>query len=149
MPASRPLRILAFEGPDKVGKTTIIRELNRRTNYEYLCIDRFTGSAWVYDSLSGRRQRKDILSRAELELSKLTSVTFITIILKCDISVLMERVAKAGESDITNVPELKKAGRLYEEYSHQISTLRSIEIDTTEKTVDETVTEIIRKVEEL
>jgi thymidylate kinase len=144
------VKILAFEGPDKVGKSSLICEINRRTDYEYLCIDRFTGSAWVYDILSGRRMRQEELETTERELARLQRTKIINIILNCSEDVLRERILdQEGEDAIGRISLLDKAIKLYAEYARHVSVFPVIEIDTSDKSIDATAEEILRKVSEL
>jgi len=140
---TKKLIILAFEGPDKVGKSTLIREVNKRTNYKYLCVDRFLASAWVYDSLYGRRNREMSLHLAEKELSTLEYILVINIILKSNKEVLQKRILLEDESSKERIYTLNRAVELYNKYSKQKSMFPILEIDTTHKTVDETVNEIL------
>ncbi|MFZ5932528.1 MAG: hypothetical protein ACOYT7_00360 [Patescibacteria group bacterium] len=148
MVESRPerIKILAFEGPDKSGKSTLIREVNKATDYKFLCIDRFTGSAWVYDRLTERRDRTEELSRAEEELSNLDNVLVLTILLNCDPEKLKERITGGLTNDDLATEHLEEAIKLYKEYSESIARLPVIIIDTSNRTVDETVQEIIERV---
>ncbi|MFH1863318.1 MAG: hypothetical protein ABIJ85_00190 [bacterium] len=138
--------ILAFEGPDKSGKTTLIREVNKETNFRFLCIDRFTGSAWVYDRLTRRRDRTEELSRAESELSTLENVLALTILLSCSPEKLKERIT--GETTLTDlsVQQPEEAIGLYEEYAQNVAKLPIIVVDTSDKTIEQTVQEIIERV---
>lgn len=145
---SKPERtiILAFEGPDRSGKTTLVRAVNKATNFKFLCIDRFTGSAWVYDRLTGRRDRTEELSRAEHELSRLENVLVLTILLSCNSEKLKERIAgKTTHTDLS-VQQLEEAIGLYEEYTRNVAKLPIIVVDTSEKTIEETVQEITERV---
>jgi thymidylate kinase len=47
-------RLVLFEGPDKVGKSTNFKAFREATNYGPLAIDRFTGSNYVYDKIYNR-----------------------------------------------------------------------------------------------
>ncbi len=141
------ITILSFEGPDKVGKSTLIREVNRAANYRFLCIDRFTGSAWVYDKLSGRRDRTDSISTAEGELSRLENVDVLNVLLSCDPEVLRERIRQEDEYSDARLEHLDQALEYYREYAQEIARLPIIEIDTTDKSVEDTVQEILSKVE--
>ena len=42
--------IIVFEGVDKSGKTTLLNEFNKKTNFKYIVLDRFTTSSKVYNS---------------------------------------------------------------------------------------------------
>ena len=141
--------ILIFEGPDKVGKSSLIYEINRRTGYEYLCIDRFTASAWVYDRQSGRRERQEELVASERELSQLRMTKVVNIVLKCDRDVLRQRILAEDEEATDRISALDPAIRLYDEYASHVSLLPVIEIDTTGKSIDDTVEELLQKVGEL
>lgn len=141
------ITILAFEGLDKSGKSTLIREVNKAAGYRFLCIDRFTGSAWVYDKLTGRRDRTDSLVKTENELVNLTNVIILNIFLKCDITKLRQRIEREDEQKETRLQHLEAVVALYEEYLRKIARLPIIEVDTTDKTLEETVQEIITRVE--
>ena len=141
------ITILAFEGPDKSGKSTLIKEVNRAANYRFLCIDRFTGSAWVYDKLTGRRDRTSSLVDAEEELSHMENVAVLNVLLKCDPDILRERIQSEDEQGRLRLQQLDPVISLYEEYARGVSHLPAIEVDTSNKTVEETVQEILSKIE--
>lgn len=143
---SERIIILAFEGPDKSGKTTLVREVNKATNFRFLCIDRFTGSAWVYDRLTGRRDRTEGLSRAEGELSTLENVLVLTILLSCSPEKLKERITGETTHADLSVQQLKEGIELYEEYAQNVAKLPIIVVDTSDKTIEETVQEITERV---
>jgi len=146
---NRTITILAFEGPDKAGKSSLIREINRCTNFKYLCIDRFTGSAWVYDHLSGRRLRQEDLVSCERELVQLESAKIINIVLKCDDKILRQRILDEDEKSLDRIIALDQTIKLYNEYSSCVSLFPVIEIDTTDKSIDKTVEELLQRVSEL
>lgn len=50
--------MVVFEGMDKTGKTTLLREFNKRTGFKYVVLDRFTTSSKVYDHFYGRKRFK-------------------------------------------------------------------------------------------
>lgn len=140
------MAFLIFEGADKVGKTTLLEAVNRATNYEHFCIDRSLGSAFVYDLITGRRNRLKKLAEIEDELSKLRSISVITVLLKCDEKVLVNRIKKEDEEFEERISLLKKTLNAYEEYK-KITKLPFIEVDTSNKPVEKTVSEIVDKVQ--
>lgn len=143
--------ILAFEGPDKSGKSTLIREINKATNYKFLCIDRFIASAWVYDRLTDRRNRTEELSSIEQELNQLKKLRVMNILLKCDPNKLRARIKEKDEYcdlSIQQVQRLDEVIALYDVYVQRISRLSTIAVDTSNKTVEETVVEILERVTE-
>jgi len=141
------ITILAFEGPDKSGKSTLIKEVNRAANYRFLCIDRFTGSAWVYDKSTGRRDRTSSLVDAEEELSHMGNVVVLNVLLKGDPDILRGRIQSEDEHGGLRLQQLDSAILLYEEYAERVSRLPTIEVDTSNKTIEETVQEILSKIE--
>ena len=141
------IEILAFEGPDKVGKSTVIHALNRATNYRFLCIDRFLGSAWVYDALSGRRNRESDIMSAETELGTLACARVVNIILTCDRDSLAQRIIAEDEYADDRLRKLDQMIDLYERYA-ATTRLRCIQIDTTSSTDVSTVEKIIQKLGE-
>jgi thymidylate kinase len=40
--------IVIFEGADKTGKDSLIKEFHKLTNYKYSCINRFSGTSYAY-----------------------------------------------------------------------------------------------------
>lgn len=141
--------ILAFEGVDKSGKTTLLREINEHTDYYYLCIDRFTGSAWVYDKLFNRRERTSQLKQGEKELSALPDVLIVNILLTCGYPELKRRIGLQEKKNQKQIEQLKEATSLYEEYREKITHFPTIEVDTTNKSIKETVEEILQKVNQI
>ena len=143
------LVILAFEGPDKSGKSSLINSINSVTNYKYLCIDRFTGSAWVYDNLSQRRDRNDQLIKFEKQISELEFGIFINIFLICDEEILIQRIKKFDEFAEVRLKRLSEMIKLYDYYREQVCQIKSIVINTSYKSINECSSEIIRRVEDL
>lgn len=138
------IEILGFEGPDKVGKSTLIRKLNRQTNYRHLCIDRFLGSAFVYDAISGRREREEALLAAEAELANLACSRVVSVLVNCDRAVLLDRIRREDEEPQAREAKLDDMIALFDRYK-EITRLPLVEVDTTHATADETVEEIIGK----
>ena len=148
MAVSNAIRMLLFEGPDKVGKTTIIQALNRATDYAYLCVDRSLGSAWVYDHISGRRDRVEALQQAEQELSTLGHIKFINILLTCKADELRKRISAEDEFPDLRLARLTDALQSYEEYARSTK-LPTITVDTTNLSVPQTVTKIVVELEKI
>lgn len=136
--------ILAFEGPDKVGKSTLIRKLNSETNYRYLCIDRFLASAWVYDSLTGRRERDQEIIDSEKELGRLACTNLVNVIVTCERAILADRIQHEDEEPEARLRNLDRMIELYDRYM-DITQLPFIKVDTTDRSIDESVQEIIGK----
>ena len=138
--------LLAFEGPDKAGKSTLMKEVNSQSNYEYLCIDRFTGSAWVYDNLSGRRDREEEIIEFEQELAKLKHAVVINVFVTSNKEVLKKRIQSEDAFASKRLSDLDSALLLYERYFKNVTRLPTVFVDTSSLTIEQTVTEIMRKV---
>ena len=136
------MAFIFFEGVDKVGKTTLLKAVDKVTNYQHFCIDRCLGSAYVYDLVTKRRNRFEQLANVEKELASVQSIPMITILLTCDRNVLVERIKKEDEFPEERILFLNKAIEAYAAYQKVASIPIEI-VDTTNKTIEDTVNEII------
>lgn len=139
------MAFIFFEGVDKVGKTTLLRAVDKATNYRHFCIDRCLGSAYTYDLITKRRNRFEQLASIEKEFASIKSIPMITILLKCDRDVLVERIKKEDEFSDDRIEFLDKALEAYEKYQ-QVTSLPLEVVDTTNKSIEDTVKEIIIKI---
>lgn len=135
------ISVVAFEGPDKVGKSTLIRNVNRATDYRYLCIDRFLASAWVYDSLTERRDREAELLAAERELGQAACLGVVNVLVTCDRDILAGRIQREDEEPEARLQNLDRMIELYDRYT-EITKLPFIKIDTTHVPVEESVHQV-------
>lgn len=139
------MAFIFFEGVDKVGKTTLLRAVDKATNYQHFCIDRCLGSAYTYDLITKRRNRFEQLASIEKEFASIKSIPMITILLTCDRDVLVERIKKEDEFPDERIDFLDKALSAYEKYQ-QVTSMPLEVVDTTNKTIEDTVKEIIIKI---
>lgn len=139
------MAFIFFEGVDKVGKSTLLRAVDKATDYRHFCIDRCLGSAYVYDLVTGRRNRFEELANIEKEFASIKSILMITVLLVCDLDVLVKRIKEEDEFPEKRIEFLDKAIKAYEQYQ-QATTIPIITIDTTNKSVEDTVNEIIVKI---
>jgi thymidylate kinase len=134
------IKIICFEGNDGTGKSSIIRELNKKSKYKYICIDRFLGSSFCYN----RNKEIDIL-RTDSELADTTFTEFYLIYLYCsDKDILIKRLKVKNDSDKIKLIERDK--RRYEEYLDK-TYFNTLELDTAKNSIEENVDEIIKFVE--
>lgn len=102
------LPVVIFEGVDKSGKSTLVAEFNKATNYKYLVLDRFLISSLVYDEAferDGSRYYEE-LCRA---FGKLDDVAFIVVLCECSVEDNRRRLFEAGEylpSKLGNVGQM-------------------------------------------
>lgn len=94
------MKILAFSGVDKTGKSTLIKEVHKQSNYEYICVDRFIIDNLVYGRINNRyteKQEKELLKMLD---SCIDTNNFIFILVTADKSVIKKRMVKERETDI-------------------------------------------------
>lgn len=85
--------LIAFEGVDKSGKTTLMRVFNEVTNYKYVCVDRFVISSMVYDELFGRGMKKYYKKL----LKKLKKSNVVIVFCNCSETLVRARLEAANE----------------------------------------------------
>ena len=56
--------LIIFEGMDKTGKTSLINEFNKRTNFKHIVLDRGAISSYVYDAIYERGNRNQMTQKA-------------------------------------------------------------------------------------
>lgn len=99
--------VVVFEGADKTGKSAIVSEFNKITNFKYLVFDRFLFSSLVYDKLFKRGREKYY---AKL-LNKMKKVKLVVVFCACESRVVRNRLAAAGETlprELQNIDEVQK-----------------------------------------
>ena len=137
---------VAFEGPDKSGKSTLIQEVNRLSNYRLFCVDRSFASGWVYDRITGRRDRTEQIVKSAKELSRLTDTLFVNVYLRGDREVLAQRIREHDEFSEQRLLHLDQMIALFDEYATQIDPLPHMIIDTSASTIEESAREIIAQI---
>lgn len=116
---------LVIEGPDGVGKTTLIMGLFERYNYRYMCYHRGELSNYIFAEKYGRP-----FTATQRHLP------FLNIVLLCEPSVLAKRIMDRGaETDDDVQMELEKVddNKLFERYARKFENDYDIfVIDTTD-----------------
>ena len=106
---SRKYQIIVFEGPDKSGKSTLVREFNKATNFAYLVLDRGTVSSKVYSELFGRGDY-DFYDKLEKELIGAVKVLYVCCF--CDVGTIKLRLKEHKEilpPQLSNIENVTKA----------------------------------------
>lgn len=88
--------IIIFEGLDRSGKTTTKKEMERLTNYKYICIDRMYLTAICYEKI---KNRKNNINDYYNQFEKLCKY-FKVLIVYCKISsseIIKKRIIKENE----------------------------------------------------
>lgn len=118
--------VLVFEGIDKSGKDTIIKEFQKLTDCRYVIVNRFIGSNWVYSKFKNRETVLE-LSRY-IELDKSMSSNFIQVYLYASKKDLMQRIKNTKETDI-KIKDIDEILALYGIWL-EITSMNTIVLDT-------------------
>ena len=121
--------ILIFEGPDKVGKTTLMKAMNKRDSYNHYNIDRGPAGYITYDLLFNRnnyeREKQNLLWAENLNKQ---DVLFIY--LYCSKDIVEQRLKDHRETYPTEFG-IEDASELYEFYIDELyNNNKTIKIDT-------------------
>lgn len=68
---NKKLKLVIFEGADKVGKGTLYLSYRKATRFGPLAMDRFTGSNWVYDQVYKRETDLDAYLESEKQIQEI------------------------------------------------------------------------------
>ena len=117
---------IIFEGVDGSGKTTLIKYLNKKSDYAFFCVDRMGGSGYVYDGITGRRTRVKDIFKFEKKLAE----NFILVYCYAPKKVLLERL-REKKHDISR-SELAHHLKTFDYYLTYVTPLRYIKIKTTD-----------------
>lgn len=137
--------ILIFEGVDKVGKTTLIKEFHTATNFVHPVIDRFTGTTWVYDKIYERNVvDEDQIFSIENSFNKRFH-PLLVLVFCSNQEEHQERLARSEDKGM-DFGKVVEAQRLFYQYFHQKTKYEyKIMIDTYNRSTDECVKEIVAR----
>lgn len=134
--------IVLFEGMDKVGKTTLIHELNKATNYEHIIIDRGPNSYIVYDDLY---HRPYVIDHVKTELD-IHNTSHLCVYCYANEEDIKDRLEKAGEifpKEQGTISSVKASFDIAMSYSY----LDVLYINTSELTIEEATNKIKAAIE--
>lgn len=136
------IKIVILTGNDATGKTTIKKALEKKCNYKYFVLDRFTDSV-VYNKIFNRNNpsENDILS-FESELNGIADVTLVY--LKADNKTIIRRLRERKEP--VDIDFIKLADKYFEDYLDK-TYFDFTTVDTGKLNVEECVSKIINFVE--
>lgn len=135
-----------FEGLDKTGKTTLEWELLKATNFKYVVIDRGPVGYMTFDKIFGRETtlgNQEFIRQAQ-KVMKLND--FIVVYCTAEKETVKERLMIHDE---TCPYDYVKAQKLYRDNIHKYyKPEKTLELDTTNKSVGECIELIIKKLKE-
>ena len=88
--------IVYFEGVDKTGKTSLIKEFNKQSNFEFYSSDRSPISTMVYADVFGRKINKEVL-RTYFQENKANILIVYT---HCSASKIKERIKDTNHEEL-------------------------------------------------
>lgn len=135
-------KILFFDGPDKAGKTTLMRSFQKATNFKRIVVDRGVISCKTYNNVFNRNTH---LSYEEAECLNLKSLS---ILVYADEETLAQRFKESNEPPLpygtTMAQHLAEFHRQYDLHNGY-----KMKLDTSKLSVDECIALISQKLEQL
>jgi thymidylate kinase len=144
VPDINKLKFVIFEGPDKSGKSTLFQAFRRRTKYQPLAIERFTGSNYVYDQFYERESNSDAYLQPEKAIQDVFDCYLVVLI--PDDEVLEERIManEIGKDKEIALENYVTVSRLFEDYYYIFTNFRNkMIINTGRLSVEEAVNQIL------
>lgn len=134
---------IVFSGCDKVGKSTIIRELHKATQYKYPILDRYTESSIVY----GKHRKRNLNYDEYFDLEKCLMSNVLLVYLSAHDDDIKKRIVDTNEKDIT-FKEIKTIKKHYENYLKE-TFFNYIIINTSKFSIKQCVNKIKNKIKEI
>jgi thymidylate kinase len=141
--------LLIFDGPDKVGKTTLIHEVDKATNYQHIMIDRGPTSYIVYDKLLNREclDRKFEYLR---DLKDLEKINHLCIYLEATDEDVEKRLQAVGEKPVNGIPHVEFDTEFnIELFERKHRCTNIIVINTSDFSIEENVKTILRNINDI
>jgi hypothetical protein len=88
--------IIYFEGVDKTGKSSILKEFNKISNFEYYTSDRSPISTMVYSELFGRNINSEIL----MDYLRTNKINILIVYTHCSESKIKKRLIESNHESI-------------------------------------------------
>lgn len=136
-----------FEGLDKAGKTTLEWEFLKATNFKYVVIDRGPVGYMTFDKIFGRETKLDKQEFIHQARKAMKSDDFMIVYCTVEKETAEERLTFHGEI----CPyDYEKAQKLYRDNVRRYyKPEKTLELDTTNKSIDECVELIVQKLKEV
>lgn len=136
-----------FEGLDKAGKTTLEWEFLKATNFKHMVIDRGPVGYMTFDKIFGRETKLGTQSFIHHARKIMKSDDFMVVYCSASKEVVEERLRDHNE---TCPYDYIKAQKIYRDSVRRFyKNDKTLELDTTNKSVEECVELIVQKVKEM
>lgn len=136
--------LVIFEGIDKSGKTTLLREFLKRSNYKHIVYDRGPISQIVFSNVFARPIDKDL----KYVIENLTKIKNLVVLCEADCDIIRNRLKEAGEKlpdELTDIISTKLKFRIIT----RTSGFNYIIVNTSENSIDECLEMIEKEVERI
>lgn len=136
-----------FEGLDKAGKTTLEWEFLKATNFKHMVIDRGPVGYMVFDKLFDRETKlgnQDFIHHARKIMK---NPDFMVVYCFASEEVVAKRLSEHSEKCPYNYGKAQKI--LKENVRRFYKPEKTLELDTSDKTISECIQEIVKKLEEV
>ena len=139
---------IVYEGPDRVGKTTTRKMIEKLRRGKDVGIDRFIGSNLVYGNLFGRYSNQEELNLLKSDFDFSKSLKPILIYLTAPLEIIRERIKKDNHEHL-DIDLLRKTIIEFEKYYLTCPYIDKIRIDTSKYTQQEVVYMLIKFIEDV
>jgi len=136
--------LIIFEGVDKTGKSTLLKEVLKRTNYKHIVYDRGPVSQIVYSYLFDR----DLDSSIYYVTSTLRNLKNLIVLCVADCDIIEQRLKDANEELPDQLKDIKTVQKMFEAESYILG-FNVLRVDTTNASVNECVEMILNKIKEI
>ncbi len=136
-----------FEGLDKAGKTTLEWEFLKATNFKHVVIDRGPVGYMTFDVLFDRETncgKQEFIHQARKSMK---SNEYMVVYVYCDSKVAEKRLSDHGEACPYNYNKAQKL--LRDNVRRFYKPNKTLQLDTSTKTIDECVKLIVEKLSEV
>lgn len=142
------MRFITVSGIDKSGKTTIIDEYMRRTKYANYLVDRDPSNYMALNDVQDRIESTDQMDDYFGFMADFKQGVDLAVLLICEPQALEKRFKLNHEPELVGDLSFLEHQALIRYYFHRVDYPESIEIDTTNKTVEQCVNLIINRLGE-
>jgi hypothetical protein len=122
---------IAWDSSDKSGKDTLIKEFHKSTNFQYPCINRWTGTSYSY----GKFWNRDLNFEEYLKYDFQMFDKIILVYLYAPNEIIEKRFIEHNEKDI-DIKDLQKLKDIYEKDYLEKTPLYTIKVDTSQSIKD-------------
>jgi len=142
------MRFVTVSGIDKSGKTSIIDAYMKRTKYRNYLVDRDPSNYMALSDIQDRIQSMEQVDDYIGFMEDFKKGVDLAVLLTCEPQALEKRFKLNHEPDLVGDLSFLEHQAMIKHYFHRVKYPNSLEIDTTNKTVEQCVNLIVNKLGE-